>query len=138
MLKSYSLNRILALVAGGGFFFMMIDSTIEHWDILAEEWMAYIPILFSAVGAILGAIAVLKWNETWIRLLHVFLLASFLVAAGGLYFHLAEEDEDEMTEEKMELEATEKEKPPLAPLAFGGLALVGLLGTARKWNAEVR
>jgi hypothetical protein len=71
-------------------------------------------------------------------LLNVFLLASFLVAAGGLYFHLAEEDEDEMTEEKMELEATEKEKPPLAPLAFGGLALVGLLGTARKWNAEVR
>jgi hypothetical protein len=138
MLKSYSLNRILALVAAGGFFFMMIDSTIEHWDILAEEWMAYIPILFSAVGAILGAIAVLKWNETWIRLLNVFLLASFLVAAGGLYFHLAEEDEDEMTEEKMELEATEKEKPPLAPLAFGGLALVGLLGTARKWNAEVR
>jgi hypothetical protein len=35
-------------------------------------------------------------------------------------------------------EEKEKEKPLLAPLAFAGLAVVGLLGTARKWEAEVK
>jgi hypothetical protein len=70
--------------------------------------------------------------------LHIFLYATILVACLGLYYHIVEEeDEDELTAEQREHEAKEKDKPLLAPLSFAGLGAVGLLGTSRKWPAEV-
>ena len=138
MMKSYSLNRLLVLFATLGFLFLMIDSTIEHWGILKQELMAFIPILFSALGLVMGGITVLNWKEQWIHRFHIFLLAAIVVAGAGLYFHIWEdEDEEQMTDEQREHEKKEKEKPLLAPLSFAGLAAVGLLGTARKWHAEV-
>ncbi len=137
MLKSYSLNRLLVLLTTLGFFFLMIDSIIEHWPVIMEELMTLVPILFSALGLILGAVTVMRWKDPWIRRLQIFLLAGFVVAAGGLYFHIWEdEDEETMTAEERAHEMKEKDKPPLAPLSFAGLATVGLLGTARKWQAE--
>ena len=139
MLKNYTLNRLLVLVATAGFAFLIADTTIEHWEIFSKDVWAYVPVLFSVLGVIAGAVAVVRWNDRWIRFFQVFLIASCIVAAAGVYFHIAEDDDEkeapalqEQAEKKQE-----KDKPPLAPLAFGGLAVVGLLGTARKWPAEV-
>ena len=138
MFKDYSLNRLLVLFTTIGFLFLMIDSIIEHWAILLQEPMAWVPVVSSVLGLAIGAIAVFGWKTQWIRRLHVFLLAAFVVAAAGLYFHLEEEDENEqLTEQQREHERKEKDKPLLAPLSFAGLAAVGLLGTSRKWRAEV-
>lgn len=138
MLKNYSLNRLLVLLTTIGFLFLTVDSLLEHWDILAQDLPAFIPVLFSAVGLIIGAIALRRWEERWIRRLHIFLFLSILVAGVGLYYHILEEDDEEQTTaEQREHEQKEKEKPLLAPLSFAGLAAVGLLGTSRKWQAEV-
>jgi len=138
MLKNYSLNRLLVLLATAGFFFLTVDSLIEHWDILKQEVWAYVPIVFGAVGVLMGAWATVRWKEQCIRRFQVFLIASFVVAAAGLYFHWGEdEDEKQATAEQREHEKNEKDKPLLAPLSFAGLAAVGLLGTTRKRQAEV-
>ena len=139
MFKNFTLNRLLVLFVTAGFAFLMVDSIIEHRDILKKEFLSFIPIVFSALGFALGAIVFIGWKEKWIRALHLFLFAAFVVAFAGVYFHLGE-DEDEkaaMTAEQREEEKKEKDKPLLAPLSFAGLAAVGLLGTARKWKAEV-
>jgi hypothetical protein len=138
MMKNYSLNRLLVLFVTLGFAFLMADSILEHWPIFLQEPWAFVPVIFSAVGAIIGVMTVVRWNERWIRLMHVTLLAAFLVSAGGFYFHAGEEDESEKTAEVRDHEQKEKDKPLLAPFAFGGLAVAGLLGTSRKWHAEVR
>jgi len=139
MLKQYSLNRLLVLAVTVGFAFLLADTTIEHWDIFSKQLWAYIPVVFSAVGLVFGAVAVVRWEDRWIRFFQALLVASCIVAAAGLYFHIAEdEDENEQATAQQQVnDKKEKDKPLLASLAFGGLAVVGLLGTTRKWQSDV-
>jgi len=139
MSKQYSLNKLLVLVTTLGFAFLLLDTTIEHWPTFEEEIMSFIPLVFSLVGFVLGIIVFITWKEKFIYWFQILLFASFIVAAAGLYFHIEEEeDEINLTEEKREHEEKEGEKPLLAPLSFAGLAAFGLLGTMRKWEAEVK
>ncbi|MGA2622684.1 MAG: hypothetical protein ABSF91_02420 [Bacteroidota bacterium] len=135
MFKNFSLNRLLALFVGAGFLFLLIESIVEHRDILIKEPMSLIPIVFSALGFVVSALAVLQWRESRIRLLHLTLFAAFLVAGAGVYFHIGEDKDEEVTAQNAK--EKEKDKPLMAPLAFAGLAAFGLLGTSRKWPADV-
>jgi|GEM_PF-1669193 len=138
MFRKYSLNRLLALFTTAGFLFLMTDSIIEHWSAFSQEIMCFIPVVFSAIGLVVGILAVWQWKDRWVRRFHVLLLASFVVSAAGLYFHIMEEEDDEqLTAEQREHEKDEKEKPLLAPLSFAGLAAFGLLGTSKKWQTEI-
>jgi hypothetical protein len=138
MFKKYSLNRLLVLLTAVGFAFLLADTIIEHWSIFEEEIMSFIPLVFSTVGLVLGIIVVITWKEKLIRWFQIFLFVSFIVAGAGLYFHIEEEEDDiNLTAEEREHEENEKDKPLLAPLSFAGLAVVGLLGTMRKWEAEI-
>ena len=134
------MNRLLVLIIAGGFLFLLTDTIIEHREILAKEWTAYIPVLFSGIALAAAVTTVVRWNRASIKLFRIVLLASFLVAAGGMYFHLAEDDEDEKPAaaalQLQEKAGEEKERPPLAPLAFAGMAVIGLIGTSPKWKTE--
>jgi hypothetical protein len=139
MFKQYSLNKLLVLVTTIGFAFLLADTTIEHWPIFKQELMAFIPPIFCFVGFVLGIIVVITWKEKLIHWFQILLFVSFFVAGTGLILHLEPwEEETNLTSEEIEHEANEKDKPLLAPLSFSGLALVGLLGTMRKWEAEVK
>ncbi len=133
MLKHYTINRLLVLLVSFAFAFLAVDTLNEHWTIFYKELWAYIPVIFSIIGAAVGGYAFFKWNESAIKAFQIVLLASILVSAAGMYFHLKEEDDEEVATE----ETTAKEKPPLASLSFAGVAVVGMLGTLRKWEAEV-
>lgn len=138
MFKNYTLNRLLVLTAAAGFAFLLADTIIEHLDSFKDEIMSFIPPVFSLIGLIVGLVTVYKWKPKLIRFMHILFFVSFVVAAAGLYFHIMEEEDDvNLTPEEQIHEANEKEKPLLAPLAFAGVGVVGLLGTYRKWNAEV-
>jgi hypothetical protein len=137
MFKEFSLNRMIVLVTTLGFAVLLLDITIEHWEIMIDEIWVYVPIVFSIVIIVLGIITTVKWKEKNIRLFQVFLVLSFLIAGSGLFFHLEdEEDEPNPKTQEREHEENEKDKPIIAPFAFAGLAVIGLLGTSRKWKAE--
>lgn len=139
MFKQYTLNKLLVLVTSFGFAFLLLDTTMEHWETFEQEIMTFIPLLFSLAGLVVGIIAVVTWKEKFIYWFQILLFASFIIAAAGLYFHIEEEEDDiNLTEEELEHEENEGEKPLLAPLSFAGLAVIGLLGTMRKWEAEVK
>ena len=139
MFKQYSLNRLLVLLTTFGFAFLLADTIIEHWSIFKLEIMAFIPPIFCFIGLVLGIIVVITWKEKLIRWFQILLLVSILVAAAGVILHVEPwEEETNLTAEEIEHEANEKEKPLLAPLSFGGIAVIGLLGTMRKWEAEVK
>ena len=87
-------------------------------------------------GQVTGTV---KAKEKLIYWFQTLLFVSFIVSAAGLYFHIEEEENEiNLAEEEREHEENEGEKPLLAPLSFAGLAVVKLLGTMRKWKAEVR
>ncbi len=138
MFKNFTLNRILVFTASAGFAFLLADTIIEHLDIFNKEIMAFVPPVFSVIGLIAGLITVYKWKPGVIRFMHILFFVSFIVAAAGFYYHIEEDDDEEnITTEQQINEEKEADKPLLAPLAFGGIAVVGLLGTYSKWNAEV-
>jgi len=139
MIKKYSLNRLLVLITTIGFAFLLLDTTMEHWSTFEVEIMVFIPLVFSMIGIVLGIILVITWKEKLLRWFQILLFASFIVAGAGLYFHIEEEEEEiNLTAEERQHEENEKDKPLLAPLSFAGLAVIGLLGTMRKWEAEVK
>jgi hypothetical protein len=136
MFQRFSLNRLIIVFVAGGFFFLIADSILEHWDILGQELWAYIPIAFSVLGFLISAIAVIVWKERVLRFLQITLFVAFIISAAGLYFHIIEEDDEEITTEQLNHEQKEKDKPILAPLSFAGLAAIGLLGTSKKWRTD--
>jgi hypothetical protein len=136
MFQKYSLNRLIIMFVAAGFLFLIADSILEHWDILGQELWAYIPIIFSVFGFIISIVTVLLWKERLINFLRIILFVAFTISAVGLYFHIKEEDKEEITTEQLKHEQKEKDKPILAPLSFAGLAAIGLLGTSRKWKAD--
>jgi len=139
MFKQLTLNKLLVLFTTFGFAFLLLDTTIEHWETFDEEIMVFIPLIFSLIGLTLGIIVFITWKEKFIYWFQILLFTSFIVAAAGLYFHIEEEDDEtNLTEEKREHEENEGEKPLLAPLSFAGLAAFGLLGTMRKWEADIK
>jgi hypothetical protein len=136
MFQKYSLNHMIAMFVAAGFFFLIADSILEHLEILGQELLVYIPIAFSVLGFLISTIAAVLWKERVIRFLRMTLFVAFLISAAGLYFHIKEEDDEEITAEQFTHEQKEKDKPILAPLSFAGLAVIGLLGTSRKWKTE--
>ena len=137
MLKKFSINRLLVLFATIAFAFFTIDSAIEHKDVLHKEAMAYVPIVFGFIGLLLGTIAVIQWKNSIIKAFQLFLILSIFVGVLGFYLHVKEDDDDDAKSDAVKTEQQEKDKPPLAPLSFAGVGILGLLGTARKWPAEV-
>ncbi|MBF8248844.1 MAG: hypothetical protein HW374_1644 [Bacteroidetes bacterium] len=145
-LVSFSINRFIAFLVAGGFFFLLIETRIEHDGVLGEKLAAYVPIAFSIIGFVVALLAALKWQEKYIRVLHLYLFFALAVGFGGMYFHNEDrlgEKEDTSSEMKDDdskegdKKAEEKTPPILAPFAFAGLGAVGLLGTYRRWKAEV-
>jgi hypothetical protein len=136
MFQKFSLNRLIVMFVAAGFFFLIADSILEHWDILGRELWAYIPIVFSVLGFVISIIAAVQWKERVIRFLRITLFVAFIISVAGLYFHIKEEDDEGITTAQLEHEQKEKDKPILAPLSFAGLAMFGLLGTSRKWRAD--
>lgn len=145
-LASLSMNRLIAFLVAGGFLFLFIETRIEHHDVLSEKLIAYAPIVFSALGFIIASLAAFKWQEKWIRVLHIYLFLALAVGLGGMYFHnedrlkgkadtSSEIKDDDMQEDEKNVEETTP--PILAPVAFTGLGVVGLLGTYRRWKADV-
>jgi glucan phosphoethanolaminetransferase (alkaline phosphatase superfamily) len=129
---------MLVLVATCGFGFLFADTIIEHFAIFKQEILVYVPIVFSFIGLVIGIITVYNWKKSSLKPMQYFFFISFLVAGWGFYLHIVEESEEELQSiEAQQHEANEKEKPILAPLSFGGIAVIGLLGTSRKWKAEV-
>lgn len=139
MFNKFSLNRLIVLITTLGFTFLLLDTTIEHWSMFNQELMVFIPLLFCVVVIVLGVFTIKLWKEKLIRWFQILFFASIIVGVAGLYFHIELfEEETNLSAEEIEHEANEKDKPLLAPLSFAGIAVIGLLGTMRKWEAEVK
>ena len=50
----WTLNKLIVLLALGGFFMLLMELRFEHMDVLGEHWQAFIPLVFSAVMIVVG------------------------------------------------------------------------------------
>jgi hypothetical protein len=146
MMKNFSLNRMIILIVAAGFAFLLADTILEHFEAVNHHRLAILPIAFSFIGLVLAFITALRWQKPALRALHVFLMLAALLGLGGMFLHNSERFEAKehvvaaegmKNEGEGEKRPGKKHFPPiLAPMAFVGIAAVGLLGTSRRWGAE--
>jgi hypothetical protein len=130
----WTLNKSLVVVLLLGFAVLLLDIRSEHADVVRENWKAWIPVVYSGVMLVLGAIALANY-EKWGRAALVFGFgAAFIVGGLGFYFHTGGHM---ITAVFTVLKAWGGKQhfdggpPPVAPLSFAGLGLVGIMACAR-------
>ena len=77
----------MVLILIGAFAFLLLDLRMEHADVLSEELISYMPLVYSGLMVILSLIAVYFW-ESWGRkvLFWAFALA-IVVGVVGFWQH---------------------------------------------------
>lgn len=111
-------RRLLALLAAG-YLVLALDTALEHQRLFGQNWRVLLPPFTALLnGAALG-LAALSARPALRRLAAGLLGWSLLVGLAGAWFHLARR----LAEELGWLGLF---PPPLAPLAFAGLGLLGL------------
>ena len=123
-----------ALLAGAAF--LLLEVRFEHREVLGETWHAWIPLASSAVLILVGVPAWALWRKGGRKLLLALFAGAAVLGPVGAWFH---SDGRPMRAAlrvagawmlKPGSNGGEKpggSPPALAPLAFSGLGLLGVL-----------
>jgi len=139
-LNRLSLARVLILLLAGAFVGLMVDIRVEHVDAVRDHTIAWLPIIYSGFMTIACLVTFVFWNKTTrLILLPLFLLA-FIVGGMGFYFHnngnlkkVIKTSVDAWTDPDMN---HSDEPPQVAPLAFAGLGVIGVLASLKRFNSQ--
>jgi hypothetical protein len=123
-----------ALLAGAAF--LLLEIRFEHREVLGETWHAWIPLASAALLILLGVPAWLLWRKGGRKLLLALFAAAATLGPVGAWFHSDGRPLDAVLRVAaawtLKPGASGGEKPgrsppALAPLAFSGLGLLGVL-----------
>ena len=135
----WTLNKWVVLTLTAGFAAVVVDLRSEHVDVVRHHWTAWIPIVYSGIMVLLGGIGLAAWERGGRQMLLAAFSLAFIVGGLGFWFH----NHGHLVSAVVTvLEAWvlplhhQKGPPALAPLAFAGLGLLGLLACARRLQAR--
>ena len=142
---SWSLNRIIVLLLLGGLASLMIDIRWEHRVELARQWETWIPLVYVGLMLIAGVLGLYKWNSWGRGVLQVGFSLCLIVGALGTWFHSKGDPVGNfrrvLTAWTLPLGTNGGVKvgsspPEMAPLAFVGLGLIGLLACSKCFQSN--
>jgi hypothetical protein len=144
-IQSWSLNRIMVLLLLGGLAGLLIDIRWEHRVELARQWETWIPLVYIGLMLIAGVIGFYQWNGWGRWVLQVGFSLCLIVGALGTWFH---SKGDPVGNFRRVMTAwfvpigtnggvkTGSTPPEMAPLAFVGLGLIGLLCCSKRFQCN--
>ena len=138
-LDRLSLARVLVLLLGGAFVGLMVDIRVEHVDVVRERSIAWLPIIYSGFMAIACHVAFVLWNKSTRLAMRLLFLLALVLGGMGFYFHnhgnlkkVILTSIHAWTDPKM----NHSDAPPqVAPLAFAGLGVIGILASLKRFNS---
>ena len=139
--QAWSLNRVLVLLLTAGLFTLLIEIRFEHVDVVHERRIAWIPIGYSGLMTLLGLWAVAWWGPASRAVLSWFYALGLAVGSAGIWLHA---DGAIISSIVHILSAWfqrfhHAEAPPvLAPVAFCGIGLLGLIACAKAFQPRGR
>ena len=123
-----------ALLAGAAF--LLVEVRFEHREVLGETWHAWIPLASATLLILIGLPAWIFWRKGGRRLLLALFAAAAVLGPVGAWFH----SDGRPLRAVLRVAAAWTLKPGanggekpggsppvLAPLAFSGLGLLGVL-----------
>lgn len=127
-------------ILAGGFAGLMVDIRLEHVEVVREHAIAWLPIIYAGFMAVAGNVAAFVWNKAARRVMLLFFLISFVIGGMGFYFHnhgnikrVVKASVNAWIDPTMD---HSDEPPQVAPLAFAGLAMLGILASLERFNTE--
>jgi hypothetical protein len=144
-IQYWSLNRIIVLLLLGGLASLMIDIRWEHRVELGRQWQTWIPLVYIGLMLIAGVVGLYKWNSWGRRVLQIGFSVALIVGALGVWFHSKGDPVGNFrrvltawvvpvgTNGGVKIGST---PPELAPLAFMGLGVIGLLACSRRFQCD--
>jgi hypothetical protein len=145
----WTINSAIIWLLWGGFALLMGDVRVEHNQVIRETWHAWIPIIFSFAMLIIIPIGMYMWGRGGRKMLLTCFALSAVVGIAGFVFHMkdnptgavqhiatvlaqppAVSNNDRVTGNippKAPPKRGPKWPPLLAPLAFAGLGLIGVV-----------
>ena len=139
--RELSLNEQVIAALLGGAALLLVELRFEHREVLGETWHAWIPIGYLTILVVAGAVALGRFHRGGRRVLGALFGLAFIIGALGLWFHadghplralghvagawLSSPGSDAGIK-------VGSEPPALAPAAFMGLGLLGVLSSVRR------
>lgn len=142
---AWPLNRIIVLALLGGLASLLLDIRWEHRVELGRQWQTWIPLVYIGLMLIAGVVGLCRWNSWGRRVLLVGFTVCLIVGALGVWFHSQGDPVGNfrrvLTAWAVPLGTNGGVKigsapPEMAPLAFVGLGLMGLLCCSRRFECE--
>ncbi len=139
-------ERQLAAVLVGGAAFLLGELRFEHREVLGETWRSWIPLAWSVITLLAGSIALRRWHGRGRSALAVLFGAGVAVGLLGFWFHSGGHPFGAVRDVLLAWRVPPGQdggirigsRPPaLAPLAFSGLGLLGLLVCAGRGRAGI-
>jgi len=140
-LDRWPLPRVMVLVLAGGFGGLMMDIRVEHVDAVHEHGVAWVPIVYSTFMTVACVAVCFFWNAVARRILIAFCLVACAIGGVGFYLHnhghlikVFTRSLAAWTDAGM----SHSEGPPqLAPMAFAGLGMIGVLACLEWFNRGI-
>ena len=123
--------------------FLLFEIRFEHREVLGETWRGWIPLSYSALLLAAGVPAWIAWTKGGRKVLAALFALAIAVGILGAWFH-SDGRPDKSLAQVVRVWARAPGKddgmkhqdapPALAPLAFCGLGLLGLLSCGSDGN----
>jgi hypothetical protein len=138
VLARWPLPRVLILLLAGAFVGLMTDIRIEHVDAVHEHSVAWVPIIYCAFMTVASLIACVYWTALTRRVMIALFLLAFVVGGMGFYLHNHGKLKKVIANSMnawIDPNMNHSDAPPqLAPLAFAGLGMIGILASLKQFN----
>jgi hypothetical protein len=135
----WPLARVLILLLGGAFLGLLVDIRVEHVDVVRERSIAWLPIIYSGIMAIACHVAFVLWNKNTRVVMRLLFVLALVIGGMGFYFHNHGDLKKVILTSVhawTDPEMNHSDDPPqVAPLAFAGLGVIGILGSLKRFNS---
>jgi len=144
-LSSWSLSKLIVLVLLGGLLMLLIDIRWEHRVELGRQWETWIPLIYIGLMIVAGVVSLYLWEGLGPRILQVGFALGIIVGLLGVWFHGGKNPVGNLarvfTAWTIPLGTNggvkvSSEPPVIAPLAFVGLGLLGLLACTKRFRTR--
>jgi hypothetical protein len=129
--------RAIAALSIGGLALLLVELRLEHAAALRESRLAWTPLLYCAAMVCVGVPSLLLWRRGGARVLLAGFALAPLIGLAGFFAH---SDGDLRAAAAVVLSSPKKppRPPPLAPLAFVGLGVTGVLACKRPRSRDAQ
>lgn len=140
---SWPLNKLIVLILLGGLASLLIEIRWEHRVELERQWQTWIPLVYISLMLIGGVISLYRWESWGAKVMGIGFALSFVVGALGVWFHGGDHLVGNLlrvlTAWMIPLGTNggvkvSSEPPIMAPLAFIGVGLLGVLACSKRFR----